>query len=176
MMRLRPSLPIRRLLRDRRGSATVEFALWASLILMALLPSLDFGLYLMRQSRMSSAVSQAAILAYNMRDASTVNVSQLSQYVTSASGLGSDVVTASVTCNGGSQSCATPAASRACACTSGSSPVTYTVAASCGLSCASGANSGFYLTVQGSYVHRSIVSNPWLDGKTVTSATTVRLQ
>ena len=175
-MRRRLLLRLAARLRDnRKGVATVEFALWASLILAAMLPCIDFGLYLLNQSRLGAAVGQASILAYNMRDADSVNVNQLSQYVPAASGLASGSVTTSITCNG-TQSCATPKTSRTCACPSGSRPVTYTPAASCGATCASGATAGYYLTVQGGYVHRSIAANPLLDGKTVTNETTVRLQ
>lgn len=165
-----------RLRRDRRGAATLEFALWASLILAGLVPCLDFALYLMQQSRLSSTVSQAAILGYNMRTASSVDVNQLSQFISGTPGISSGTVTPSITCNGGLQSCATTPSNRVCACTTGVNPVSYAVAASCGATCASGATSGFYMTVGGSYTYRSTVSNPWLNGKTVTSATTVRLQ
>jgi Flp pilus assembly protein TadG len=84
---------------DRRGVATVEFALWSVLILGALLPCLDFALYLVQAQRLSAAVGQASILAYNMRNASAVNVSQLTGYMIAGSGLPAGTVAATVTCN-----------------------------------------------------------------------------
>jgi Flp pilus assembly protein TadG len=155
--------------------ATVEFALWGSLIFAAMLPCLDFALYLLQDSRLSGAVEQATILGYDQRN-STVNTTQLAQYVNAQSGLTSGAVTTTITCNGGSQSCTTAPASRVCACASATIPVTYTTVASCGSTCASGAPSGFYLTVSASATYTSIVPDPWLNGKAITSATTTRLQ
>jgi Flp pilus assembly protein TadG len=157
------------------GVATVEFALWASLIFATMLPCLDFALYLIADSRLSAAVGQATILGYDQRNG-TVNTTQLAQYVSAQSGLPSSAVTVTIACNGGAQSCTTAPASRVCACASTTIPVTYTTAASCGSTCASGATSGFYLTVNASYTFTSIVPDGWLNGSAITSATTTRLQ
>ena len=63
-----------------------------------------------------------------------------------------------------------------CACASTTIPATYATAATCGSPCASGATSGFYLTVRANQTYASALANPWLNGRTMTSATTVRLQ
>ncbi|HWU04458.1 MAG TPA: TadE/TadG family type IV pilus assembly protein [Novosphingobium sp.] len=161
--------------RDRRGALTVEFAFWTALVFMVLLPVLDFALYVIEQQRLSTAVTSAAMVAYNDRSASALPTSQLTTYVSATSGFDSTAVTSALTCNGGLQSCSVAASARTCACVSGT-PATYTASASCGATCSSGSLSGFYLTVSATHTHKSIVPNPWLNGKTISSATTVRLQ
>lgn len=168
-------LPIRTLRCDQSGSAAVEFALWAVLVFFAFLPILDFADYLVEQQQLSSAVADAALVAYNQRNATTLDTSQLTTFVTGASGLGSGNVSTSLICNGGSQDCGTSANARTCSCVSGS-PATYTATAMCGSTCASGTPSGFYLTVQATHTHSSMVLNPLLNGKVITMSTSVRLQ
>jgi Flp pilus assembly protein TadG len=163
-------------LADRRGVATVEFALWSLLILAALLPCLDFATYLILEGRLGSAVQQASVLAYNMRNSDAINTAQLIGYVPSTASLPGSAVTTTVVCNGGAQSCAVPVASRQCSCVSGLTP-TYTAASACGTSCPNGATSGYYLTIRASYPYHAMdVPDRWLDGSTMTRAVTVRLQ
>ncbi|WP_454278554.1 TadE/TadG family type IV pilus assembly protein [Sphingomonas sp. Marseille-Q8236] len=161
---------------DRRGVAAIEFALWSLLIFGALVPALDFGLYLLTNAKLSGAVGQASMLTYNMRNASNLDVGKISSYVTAASGLPADGVVVSVTCNGGAQDCSAPAASRVCACVSDGPPISYLPTSTCGAPCASGATSGFYVSVGATSRYRSVVKNPWLDGSTMSNVTTVRLQ
>jgi Flp pilus assembly protein TadG len=164
----------RRLSVDRRGSVSVEFAIWTIVIFFGFLPVLDFADYLIEEQNISTAVTDAALIAYDQRNATTLNTSQITTYVTGSTGLGTGQISATLTCNGGLQPCSTAAPSRTCACVSGS-PATFT-ASTCGSTCASGAQSGFYLTVQATHTHTSLVVNPWLNGAIITSATTVRLQ
>ena len=163
-------------MRDTRGVATVEFALWSLLLFATLLPGLDFAAYLIFQGRLASAVQQGSMLAYNMRNSDTINTSQLINYVSSSAGAPTATITTTVTCNGGSQSCAVPVTSRQCTCVSGLTP-TYTAAASCGLPCINGATSGYYLTVTASYpYHAMTVPDQWLEGSIMKRTQTVRLQ
>jgi Flp pilus assembly protein TadG len=164
----------RRLSGDRQGSVSVEFAIWTIIIFFGFLPVLDFAAYLIEEQNLSTAVTDAALVAYDQRNAASLGTDQIKAYVTGSTGLGSGQVNATLTCNGGLQSCSTAASSRTCACVSGS-PATYSASA-CGSTCASGAQSGFYITVQASHTHSSLVVNPWLDGTIITNATTVRLQ
>ncbi|HEX7855159.1 MAG TPA: TadE family protein [Sphingobium sp.] len=161
--------------KEERGVATVEFALWSSLLFLVLAPCLDFGLFLMRSGRLSAAASQGAMLAYTMRNANTVDVDKLTQYVNGASGLTAGTVTTALSCNGGAQSCSVAPTSRACVCT-GSTPGTFTASAACGSACPTGSTSGFYLTVQSGHNYTPIFPNPWLNGRQLVSSTTVRLQ
>lgn len=165
---------IKRFVRDRRGVAAVEFALWSVLILGALVPCLDFANYLLQSDRLNGAVGQASILAYNMRGGA-VDTQQLSQYVAASAGSGL-AVSATVSCNGNQQSCATPPSDRACACVGPGKPVTFVPTGVCGATCAGGATSGFYLTVAGTRPYRTIVPNRWLNGQIIEGTTTVRLQ
>ncbi len=165
---------IKGFVRDRRGVAAVEFALWSVLILGAMVPCLDFANYLLQSDRLNGAVGQATILAYNMRSGA-VNTQQLSQYVVASAGTGV-AVNATVSCNGGQQSCATPPSNRVCACIGPGKPVTFVPTGVCGATCAGGGTSGFYLTVAGTGAYRAIVPNRWLNGQIIEGATTVRLQ
>ncbi|MBY8821276.1 TadE/TadG family type IV pilus assembly protein [Sphingomonas colocasiae] len=156
--------------RDRRGVAAVEFALWSTLIFLALVPVLDFGVYLLTGSRLAATVQQASILAFNMRDQDVIDTAPLTAYV-AASGSG---VTASVVCNGGAASCGARKADRQCACVTGVSTYSST---SCAGSCGNGSKPGFYLTVQASRSYSaSVVPGSFLEGDRVSRAVTVRLQ
>jgi Flp pilus assembly protein TadG len=165
---------IRSLVHARRGAATVEFALWSILIFAALLPCLDFALYLTNAGRLSTAVHQGAMLAYKARD-SAIDEGQLIRYVQASSGLQAGTVSATVRCNGGTQSCTAPVATRTCTCITATTPVSYATT-SCTATCSSGAKPGFYLTLQASHLHRSLFPDPWLDGRQLSQSTTVRLQ
>lgn len=167
---MKQGLHIKSLGRDKRGVAAVEFALWSTLIFLALVPALDFGVYLLTGSRLAATVQQASILAFNMRDQDVIDTSPLTAYV-AASGNG---VTASVVCNGGAAACGTRKSERQCACVTG--VATYS-SISCGGSCANGSKPGFYLTVQASRSYSaSVVPNRFLEGDRISRAVTVRLQ
>jgi Flp pilus assembly protein TadG len=167
---------MRRLFPDRRGTATVEFALWATLVLAVLVPCLDFAAYIIAGSSMSAAIDQASVLAYNQRNSDTINTSQLSSFVTASTWAPGNSPSTTITCNGGLQSCGVTVANRQCTCVTGLTPV-YTAAASCGASCPSGATSGYYLTIQTQMTYKPIlVPDAWLSGGTLARAVTVRLQ
>lgn len=163
-----------RLVKGRRGVAAVEFSLWSTLILGALLPCLDFATYLVQSERLSGAIGQASMLGYNMRSG-VISADQLSQYASASSGSGS-AATVTVTCNGGLQNCATAPSMRACVCVGLGAPLTYVPSTTCGSSCGNGATSGFYLTVRGVRAYRAMLPSRWLNGKAIMSSTTVRLQ
>lgn len=165
---------LRTLWHARRGAAAVEFALWSILIFAALLPCLDFALYLANAGQLSTAVSQGAMLAYKARD-SAIDEGALIRYVEASSRLKAGTVSATVRCNGGTQSCTAPVSSRLCTCITQGVPASY-LTTSCTATCASGAKPGFYLTLQAGHVHHSMFPSPWLDGRRLTQATTVRLQ
>lgn len=166
----------RRLGRDTRGVATIELALWLSFIFAALMPCLDAAAYLMMASRLSSAVQQASILAYNARNLDTLNTTQVVGFVVATAALPA-APKVTIDCNGG-QPCATLKTARQCVCVgfSGGNP-TYSISAACGAPCPSGASSGYYLRITASYAYTPmIVPNKWLGGGTLTKAVTVRLQ
>lgn len=159
--------------RDKRAVVTIEFALWTSMIFLTLLPVLDMGAYLIAGNRISGLVQQASILAFNMRDAETMDTSKLSNYVAASMPSNASV---SVVCNGGVTPCSAAKAERQCACTSATAPF-YTKTASCGQSCTGGATSGYYVTVGAGYTYRAtVVPNRLLDGERLSKAVTVRLQ
>lgn len=167
---------MRRFLPDPRGTATVEFALWATLVLAVLVPCLDFAAYIIAGSSMSAAIDQASVLAYNQRNSDTINTSQLSSYVTASTWAPSNTPSTTITCNGGLQSCDVTVANRQCTCVIGLTPV-YTAAASCGAACPSGATSGYYLTIKTQMTYKPfLVPDTWLSGGTLARAVTVRLQ
>lgn len=177
--------------RDTRGAAAVEFALWCSMVFSVLSISLDFGLYLTYAGRIASASEQAAIVAYNRREAGAVDTQTLATFVNAAArtpgtsgstGTPGTAVTASnpvrttVTCNGSAAACQAKPAARQCACVSGLTPV-YSASTACGAPCASGATSGYYVTLNSEYDFDPIIpAHPLLTGKVIRQSVTVRLQ
>lgn len=171
-----PSARLHGALADRSGTATIEFAFWATLIMAGLLPCLDIAAYVMSGSSMSSALDQAAILAYNMRSSDTIDTNQMTNYVAAVAKVPGATPVTTITCNGGQQSCNVPVANRQCTCVTGLTP-TYIPAASCGAICPNGATSGFYMTLQTQVTYKPIiVPDRWLAGGTLARAVTVRLQ
>ncbi len=141
-----------RFLRDRRGVATIEFALLSSLFLLATLSSLDAGMFLIRRSQLSNALDTAALSSFMAR--SNVGFANLPTFVTQASRLAN--ATVSVGCNGGAGNCVN--SNRQCACLGKAGGY---VAATCGATCAgnvtSGSTAGYYMTIRATSAYTPIV-------------------
>lgn len=164
------------LLRDTRGAAAVEFALWSVFVFAVLSVSIDFGIYLAHTGRIASASEQAAIVAYNKRESGPVDGASLAQFLNASSRTPGPAVRTTVTCNGTAAACNAAPAARKCVCVSGLAPI-YTASANCGDPCASGATSGYYVTLSSEYGFQPIVSpHPLLNGKVIRQSVTVRLQ
>lgn len=165
-----------RLRRDRPGAAAVEFALWSVMVFAVLMVSIDFGFFLSHHNRLASASAQAAIVAYNRRDAGPVNASTLASFLNAAAGLPGAPVQTSVSCNGSTSACLAEPADRRCVCVSGLTP-TYAASASCGAPCPSGATSGYYVSIRAEYAFQPLVSpHAFLEQKVIRHGVTVRLQ
>jgi Flp pilus assembly protein TadG len=162
----------RRLRRDQRGVAAIEFALLSSLFLVITLMSLDAGMFLMRRSQLSNALDSAALAAFSQRTA--VNFVGLPTFVTQASRIPEATVT--VGCNGGTGNCTN--SNRTCACLT--KTATF-VGATCGSTCTGNvtANSvaGYYMTVSASAPYSPVVMpNGAFANLSTNQRITVRLQ
>ncbi|QJU59385.1 pilus assembly protein [Sphingomonas sp. AP4-R1] len=161
---------LRRLGRDRRGVAAVEFALISTFLFATLMVGLDFGFYIQQKLRLGSAVEQAAMLAYNQQVAS--DTSAISNYVRNFSGV-KVAPTVAITCNG-----TTSCGDGKCSCIT--STGTFALAAACNTSCSaygSQAVSGNYLKIAATTPYSAvIVPDRYLGGKTISQYAVVRLQ
>ena len=156
---------------DRRGLATVEFALWGSLIFAGLLLSVDFAFFTLYKERLNRSVSEASLAAFSTKD--NIDTAKIATYVSATAGLPKGAPTVTVRCNGAS-TCVN--SNRTYACLSGSDG-TFTTAAAANVVCSSGGLSGYYLTVSASYSFQHIVMpNLFLDGRNMNASATVRLQ
>lgn len=167
----------RRLRRDRRGAATIEFALWGSFVFIGMLTALDFGLWQSYQLRLSSAVEQGSILAFNGRGTlDQAAAGQIGRYVSATAHLPlPGAVTVTTGCNGGTDNCV--ATSRTCACIATAGTTNSYAAASCGEPCPGGSTAGYYLTIRASYPYHAVVlPDAWLDGRDMIDSAVVRLQ
>lgn len=157
--------------RDRRGVATVEFALWSLLILSVLLVSADFGIFALNKLRLKRSVSEASIAAFNARG--NLDPNRVAQYVVASAHIPGTPPTVSVTCNGG-ETCINTG--RKCGCISLANGA-FSMAGSCNAACPSGGLSGYYMTISAKTTYRHVIlRNPWLDGQDITARVTVRLQ
>ena len=132
-----------RLRDDRRGVATIEFALLSVLFFFVMTAGLDLGMWYQQRLRLDSAVEQGAMVAFNSRTA--VDQAAVGTYVAAAARL-STAPTVTVGCNGGTNNCVN--SGRTYACVSGSAPTpTYTTAA-LNAACADGSVAGYYMTIK----------------------------
>lgn len=129
---------LRRLAREQRGVATIEFALLSVLFFFVMTAGLDIGMWYQQRLRLDSAVEQGGMIAFNQRAA--VDAPAIATYVGAAAKL-SSAPTVTITCNGAT--CVNTG--RTCACISGSAP-TYTAAA-CNATCADGSLAGYYMKI-----------------------------
>jgi Flp pilus assembly protein TadG len=156
------------LLRNRRGTATIEFALASLFLFATIMVALDFGYYTQQKLQLGSAVGQAAVIAFNQQTGS--DTTGISNYVKAAAATKA-TPTVSVTCNG-TNSCG----DGKCSCISGSG--NFAIANSCNAACGgSDAISGNYMKIVATTTYNSvIVPDRWLGGSTMTSTAVVRLQ
>lgn len=159
---------LRSLLADRRGTATIEFALVSLFLFGTMMVALDFGFYTQQKLRLGSAVEQAAVLAYNTQVSSTT--STISNYVRDYAGT-KNAPTVTITCNG-----TTACGDGKCSCVNASGG--FVVAATCNATCSgSSAISGNYMKIVASAVYpATIVPDSYLGGGTMTQSAVVRLQ
>lgn len=162
-----------RLRDDRRGVATIEFALLSVLFFFVMTAGLDLAMWYQQRLRLDSAVEQGAMIAFNSR--SSVDQSAIGTYVAAAAKLASSP-TVTVGCNGGSSNCVN--ASRTCACLSGTTPTpTYTTAA-CNATCSDGSLAGYYMNIKAVATSNTMLVPAAMLGGTMvqTRSAVVRLQ
>jgi Flp pilus assembly protein TadG len=167
----------RRLRRDRQGAATIEFAIWGSFFFIGMLTALDFGMWQSYRLRLSSAVEQGSILAFNGRAALDQAVAtEVGSYVAAAARLPAPGVVSVVTgCNGGTANCV--ATSRTCACLGRVGTTNSYAAATCGAPCPGGSTAGYYMTIRASYPYKAVVlPQNLLNGRSIVDNVVVRLQ
>ncbi len=162
-----------RLRREKRGVATIEFALLSVLFFFVMTAGLDIGMWYQQRLRLDSAVEQGAIIAFSSR--ASVNQATVGTYVAAAAKLATAPVV-TVGCNGGTNNCVN--SSRTYACVSGSTPTpTYTVAAANAV-CADGSLAGYYMDIRAvSTASTMLVPAAMLGGNMVqTRSAVVRLE
>lgn len=162
-----------RLRDDRRGMATVEFALLSVLFFFVMTAGLDIGMWNQQRLRLDSAVEQGAMIAFNSR--ANVDQAAIRTYVAAAAKLPA-APTVTVGCNGGSSNCVN--ASRPCACLSGSTPAPAYTATACNATCADGSLAGYYMNIRAVATSSTmLVPEAMLGGNMVqTRSAVVRLQ
>lgn len=156
-------------LRDRRGTATIEFAL-ASLFLFGVITvALDFGMYVQQKLKLGSVVEQAGIIAFNA-GSNTPDETVLTSFIQNA-GANSDF-----RCNSATQQACTSTTTSQCIgapATAGGWP-TFTAPSSG--ACASGGSPGYYLVIRATKTYQAmVVSDKYLGGKYIVQQTVVRL-
>lgn len=162
------------LLRQQKGSATVEFALVSLFFFGIVIVALDFGIYTQQNLKLGNAVEQAAVVAFDSRASQpNVNTSQLSTYITSTVS-GSPAVTihcnAATTCDGTASSKCIGAPS-----TTGGWP-TFTDPTGSGGACANGASPGFYVVIRATKTYKAVVvPDKYLNNGTMQQQAVVRL-
>jgi len=142
--------------RNRAGTAAVEFALVAPVLLLLLGGLLEFGWAVWSDSALCNAVSQASYHAF--LSGSNVSTSSLVTIAEKGSALSGVTATASAP---------------ACYCASGT-PATRSPAASCTTTCADGTSPGVYTTIIAQYSVPSFA--PMLPTPTITETAVVRLK
>ncbi len=173
-MRILRRISIRR---DRRGVATIEFALLTCFVFAILLAALDFGMFFIQRSNLGAGVASAAV--YGFSNASTVPYASLPAMVSAVAGapVASDV-TVTIECNDGSTPCVNQ--SRQCACLTDAGG--FRATATCGEACTGSgtgavSTSGYYLKVKATYQYRPTVVPPDVFGDTtLQQSAVVRLQ
>lgn len=123
---------------ERRGAASIEFALLSVMFFFVMTAALDLGMWYQQRLRLDSAVEQGGMIAFNTR--SSVDASAIATYVGAAAKLAAGPMV-TITCNGGT--CVNTG--RVCACINGSGP-TY-ITAACNASCADGSLAGYYMKI-----------------------------
>ena len=144
---------------QRRGVATIEFALTVPLLLLMLAAIADLGLALINAMQLASGVANAARFA--QLDQGTATSATLQAIVQDTSML---------------TSVQTSVSSAGCYCPSAGAPVTL-MAATCGNSCGNGALPGSYQTITARYAYVPVLPGyNFLAGNTLTQTATVQVK
>jgi Flp pilus assembly protein TadG len=176
---------IYRLIRSRRASMSVEFALVAPVLFIISLGASNFSMLFLAKLKLANGVtagSQYAISYYSQNAYTLTNASSGSgtisnfqnavQFVVAASSNFSTPLQANTaTYNGGNDSSAT------CYCPSGSAP-SWTLGSpvTCGSTCSGSVTAGKYLTIVATYSFTPVTPNPWISQQILTDSALVRLQ
>ena len=154
-----PRPPDRRTHRRRRegGTAALEFALVAPMLLLLVGGVAEYGWAMWSAGALSNAVSQGAYYAF--LKGTTVSSDSIESFVKTASGLSG--VTASVT-------------APVWECVASTNPTTLTAATSSTTACPDGTMPGLYNAITATYVSPSFL--PMFDALKVTQTAEVRLQ
>ena len=182
--------PLVRLLGRRDGTAALELALIAPVLMLLFAGTIDFARAYDQEIELSSAVASAA--QYALLNVSSINSTSVASLATTLSGIvansngpawaGATVVVndgaTSTVSNGATSSSGTPANANSCWCPSGSGSATWSwgTAAACGSSCAGGALAGKFVTIAGTRAFTAIfgayglISNTTLHQSTIVQA------
>lgn len=148
-------LPFQGLPQAVGGTASVEFALLAPVLVFLLIGIFDYG--------------KAAYEAMQVQDAAQAGAEYALRYGWNSGNI-ENAVTSTTTSISVS---ATPAPTQSCGCVSGTS----IVSASCGSACSGGGTAGTYVTVSAQAPYSPILSYPGISlPSTLTAQTTVRIQ
>lgn len=135
---------------------------------MPLIAGFDHALFTIRKLDLNSAIEQAAIYAFQTRDAASSTT--IAAIVTSSV----STATVSIRCNGTSTCTNT---SRSCFCPQGYSAgvPTFTAAASCSATCTDGTTAGYFMTIRAQATYQSMfaisgISPPTALDQTITVA------
>ena len=147
-----------RLLDQQRGSATIEFALVSLFFFGIVMVGLDFGIYAQQNLKLSNAVEQASIVAFDARSAQpVVDKTKLVNYIGATVG-GAPTVT--IQCNG-TATCDNSAPASKCigapSATTGWPTFTDPSGSGGNLTCASGATPGYYVVIRAARTYKSVV-------------------
>lgn len=143
---------------DATGTAAVELALVAPLLLAILVPLADLGMAYSQQVQVQQAAQAGAAYAM-LHPWSSTSATAIANTVTSAGNL--------------SGLSATPAPSQSCGCPTG----TAVTSATCGSVCSDGQNAGYYVTVYASATYTPVLPYSLLGSSVTLSArSTVRTQ
>ena len=143
--------------RRERGTAALEFALVAPLLLLLIGGVANYGWAMWSAGALSNAVSQGAY--YSFLNGTKVSAASIESFVQSASGLSG--VTATAT---------TPAWD----CVSGTNPTTLAAAAASTTACPDGTMPGLYSAITATYTSPTFM--PMFDALKVTQTAEVRLK
>jgi Flp pilus assembly protein TadG len=145
------------LARCRAGTAVVEFALAAPVLLGLLVPLVDLGIAYSRQIRLSQAAQAGAQYAI-AHPWNSNSVTDISNAVTAAGALRGIA--------------ASPAPAQVCGCANGSAVLSY----SCNSTCPNGQTAGFYVVVNAQVPYTTVLPYSVLgNAVTLSAQTTVRI-
>jgi Flp pilus assembly protein TadG len=182
--------PLVRPLAQRNGTAAVELALTAPMLMILFAGIIDFARAYDQEIELSSAVASAS--QYALLNVASINSTSVASLAATLSGIvansnGAGWASATVTVNDGATSAVsngvttpsgTPANANSCWCPSGGGSVAWGwgVAATCGSACAGGTLAGKFVTITGTRAFTAIfgayglISNTTLHQSTIVQA------